>query len=105
MGTFFLLYNRGYTGTSHCPAAPAQLGTAIQLYSAIHYTAIQRYTVYKLYIIPLDAPVIDASEMYTCNKAARHSCDHLQAHKLPICRLVSTVDIGRPKFTLVFLWN
>ena len=26
---------------------------AIQLYSAIHYTAIQRYTVYMLYIIPL----------------------------------------------------
>ena len=28
--------------------------TAIQLYSAIHYTAIQRYTVYMLYIIPLE---------------------------------------------------
>ena len=27
---------------------------AIQLYSAIHYTAIQRYIVYMLYIIPLE---------------------------------------------------
>ena len=30
--------------------------TAIQLYSAIHHTPIQRYTVYTLYIIPLVSP-------------------------------------------------
>ena len=31
---------------------------AIQLYTAIHYTAIQRYTVYMLYIIPLEGPTL-----------------------------------------------
>ena len=36
---------------------------AIQLYSAIHYTAIQRYTVYMLYIIPLGRPLdLDVSD-------------------------------------------
>ena len=38
---------------------------AIQLYSAIHYTAIQRYTVYMLYIIPLVSEVSDIDTLDT----------------------------------------
>ena len=48
----------------------------------------------------LDAPVIDASVMYTCSKAARHSCDRLCTN----CPSADSSLYGMgPKFTLLFL--
>ena len=47
-----LLYKRLYRDLA-CPALPYP-AMAIQLYSAIHYTAIQRYTVYMLYVVRPD---------------------------------------------------
>ena len=47
-----LLIRRLYIGRA-CPRVPC---VAIQLYGAIHYTAIQRYTLYNLYNTPLAAP-------------------------------------------------
>ena len=48
---------------------------AIQLYSAIHYTAVQRYTVYMLYTIPLTALYLRATSRRVaaahCRKAGR----------------------------------
>jgi hypothetical protein len=41
-----------YTDT-HCVTALHSYTATIQLHSAIHYTAIQRYTLYNLYNTPL----------------------------------------------------
>ena len=83
---------------------------AIQLYSAIHYTAIQRYTVYMLYIIPLhllrqveqseagEAPhPLDARALHVGAQACNHTCWSLHPCVLESVTLCTHVHVRSPR--------
>jgi len=77
-----------YTDT-HCVTALHSYTATIQLHSAIHYTAIQRYTLYNLYNTPLYVLFSTTDPWHRVTGASPEDSQH--------SALTSTLTISAPR--------